>query len=235
MNERNSDGQLSVCFHAQVLMEFLNVITWFAWYRFEAPLPLPDAIQVVQAREKVALEMTDAGLEVNIDSALNFIGRLVSQRPDAKILIIGFYLDTVPQGGLFDGALGVLAGLEIARFLYENHKKLPFNPEMVATIGRIDLEPNAYNVILGQCRFFIEMRSQNAQNLKKLNQHLESYILSHREFTKEKIYDKPPVPIDGDLVNTICRAADNWGVSRIKMASGAGHDAQSLPAKFLRV
>lgn len=45
MNERNSGGQLSVCFPAQVLMEFLNVITW---HRLEAPLPLPDAIQVVQ-------------------------------------------------------------------------------------------------------------------------------------------------------------------------------------------
>jgi predicted nucleic acid-binding protein len=45
MNTRNPDGQLSVCFPAQILMEFLNVITW---HRLEAPLPLPDAIQVVQ-------------------------------------------------------------------------------------------------------------------------------------------------------------------------------------------
>jgi uncharacterized protein len=45
MNARNADGQLSVCFPAQILMEFLNVITW---HRLEAPLPLPDAIQVVQ-------------------------------------------------------------------------------------------------------------------------------------------------------------------------------------------
>lgn len=45
MNVRNTDGQLSVCFPAQILMEFLNVITW---HRLEAPLPLPDAIQVVQ-------------------------------------------------------------------------------------------------------------------------------------------------------------------------------------------
>jgi predicted nucleic acid-binding protein len=45
MNTRNPDGRLSVCFPAQILMEFLNVITW---HRLEAPLPLPDAIQVVQ-------------------------------------------------------------------------------------------------------------------------------------------------------------------------------------------
>jgi predicted nucleic acid-binding protein len=45
MNERDADGNLAVCLPAQVLMEFLNVITW---YRLEAPLPLPTAIQIVQ-------------------------------------------------------------------------------------------------------------------------------------------------------------------------------------------
>ncbi len=45
MNTRNPDGQLSICFPAQILMEFLNAITW---HRLEAPLPLPDAVQVVQ-------------------------------------------------------------------------------------------------------------------------------------------------------------------------------------------
>ncbi len=45
MNARNADGQLSVCFPAQIFMEFLNVITW---HRLEAPLPLSDAIQVMQ-------------------------------------------------------------------------------------------------------------------------------------------------------------------------------------------
>ncbi len=45
MNSRNADGQLSVCFPAQILMEFLNVITW---HRLEAPLSLSDAIQVLQ-------------------------------------------------------------------------------------------------------------------------------------------------------------------------------------------
>ncbi|WP_207787994.1 hypothetical protein [Candidatus Thiosymbion oneisti] len=45
MNTRDADGHLSVCLPAQVLMEFLNVITW---HRLEAPLLLPDAIQIVQ-------------------------------------------------------------------------------------------------------------------------------------------------------------------------------------------
>ena len=52
MNTRTPDGQLSVCFPAQILMEFLNVITW---HRLEAPLPLPDAVQVVgRSRDQAA-------------------------------------------------------------------------------------------------------------------------------------------------------------------------------------
>lgn len=45
MNMRTSDGQLEVCIPLQVLMEFLNVITW---HRLEAPLPLSDATQILQ-------------------------------------------------------------------------------------------------------------------------------------------------------------------------------------------
>ncbi len=45
MNTRDVDGNLTICLPAQVLMEFLNVITW---HQLGTPLPLPDAIQIVQ-------------------------------------------------------------------------------------------------------------------------------------------------------------------------------------------
>lgn len=45
LNERDADNQLAVCVPAQVLQEFLHVITW---QRLEAPLPLHQAIQIVQ-------------------------------------------------------------------------------------------------------------------------------------------------------------------------------------------
>lgn len=45
MNRPDADGNLAVCLPAQVIMEFLNVITW---HRVGAPLPLPDAIRTIQ-------------------------------------------------------------------------------------------------------------------------------------------------------------------------------------------
>jgi len=52
--------------------------------------------------------MRDAGLEVSVDADGNLLGR--SGRRDE--VWVGSHLDTVPQGGRFDGALGVVAGLE---------------------------------------------------------------------------------------------------------------------------
>ncbi len=45
MNERDEHGNLHVCLPAQVLMEFIHVITW---QKLEAPLSLTDAVQVIQ-------------------------------------------------------------------------------------------------------------------------------------------------------------------------------------------
>lgn len=52
--------------------------------------------------------MREAGLEVEVDRHGNLLGRAAG-RSD---IWVGSHLDTVPQGGRFDGALGVVAGLE---------------------------------------------------------------------------------------------------------------------------
>lgn len=54
MNERNEYGHLSVCLPAQVVMEFLHVMTW---QRLEHPLSLSEAIAVVQ-------EYLDTGITI---------------------------------------------------------------------------------------------------------------------------------------------------------------------------
>jgi acetylornithine deacetylase/succinyl-diaminopimelate desuccinylase-like protein len=61
------------------------------------------------AHELFARWLRDAGLDVETDRAGNTIGR----RGDAS-LWLGSHLDTVPNGGRFDGALGVAAALEVA-------------------------------------------------------------------------------------------------------------------------
>ncbi len=64
------------------------------------------------ACELVADWMRDASLEVSWDPAGNLVGRLGGGRPELAEVWTGSHLDSVPMGGRFDGALGVVAGLE---------------------------------------------------------------------------------------------------------------------------
>jgi acetylornithine deacetylase/succinyl-diaminopimelate desuccinylase-like protein len=56
--------------------------------------------------------MREAGLEVEVDAAGNMFGRLRGRRPELAEVWTGSHLDSVPNGGRFDGALGVVGGLE---------------------------------------------------------------------------------------------------------------------------
>ncbi len=64
-----------------------------------------------EACDLVASWMAEAGLEVERDERGNVVGRLVGERPELPEVWTGSHLDSVPEGGRFDGALGVLAGL----------------------------------------------------------------------------------------------------------------------------
>jgi allantoate deiminase len=65
-----------------------------------------------QAHDLAAGWMAEAGLEVSVDPAGNLIGRARGSAPELPEVWTGSHLDTVPNGGRFDGALGVAAGLE---------------------------------------------------------------------------------------------------------------------------
>jgi len=109
-----------------------------------------------QGRELVRRWMQQAGLTVRIDAAGNLIGRLPGRYP-APALATGSHIDTVPSGGRFDGHLGVLAGIEVARTLQEQQITLNHPYEVIvftdeedtmigsrAMAGTADPDPAAY-------------------------------------------------------------------------------------------
>lgn len=69
-----------------------------------------------QGREWVAAMMRDL-MEVRVDAAGNTIGRYAGRQPDLKPIALGSHTDTVPDGGKYDGALGVLAAIACVRAL----------------------------------------------------------------------------------------------------------------------
>ena len=65
-----------------------------------------------RAHDLVAGWLEEAGFAVEIDPDGNLLGELAGDDPDAGQIWTGSHLDSVPNGGRFDGVLGVLAGLE---------------------------------------------------------------------------------------------------------------------------
>jgi len=313
----------------------------------------------------------EAGLEVRTDAAYNVIGRLPSRTPGARLVAVGSHLDTVPQGGKFDGMLGVLAALECVRTVRETGIQLPWDlevisftdeegahnagtvgsrammgelrdgeleksvkqgrlsfaedlrragkdparigdawrdpaefscylelhieqgarlesqgiqigavtaivgiyrylvtvegepahagttpmalrndalvkaaplftllpewvkardPEMVGTIGQVELFPGATNVVPGRCRFVVEVRSQRTADMLHLRDVLMAYAAGRAGWLVETILEKEGTPCAERLIQAVADAATAEGFSCVRMPSGAGHDAQSLAA-----
>jgi allantoate deiminase len=79
------------------------------------------------AIEQVGQWMQDAGMTTRVDPAGNLIGRLGDH---AKTLIIASHIDSVRDGGFYDGPLGVMLGIECVEAL--RHDNLPFAIEVYA-------------------------------------------------------------------------------------------------------
>ncbi|MCG7336577.1 Zn-dependent hydrolase [Sporosarcina sp. ACRSM] len=77
-----------------------------------------------QSREWLMKEMKNSGLDVSTDVASNLIGKREGKNPELPPIMIGSHTDSVVGGGRFDGIIGVLAGIEIARQLNEKDIQL---------------------------------------------------------------------------------------------------------------
>ena len=73
-----------------------------------------------QGREYVLGLIRDAKLNVTIDAAGNLIGRRAGSESSLAPVLIGSHIDTVPEGGNYDGVVGSMGAIEVAQTLAEN-------------------------------------------------------------------------------------------------------------------
>ena len=71
----------------------------------------------VLARARIVELMRESGLSVRADEAGNIIGRREGSQAGLPAIMLGSHTDTVPNGGRYDGALGVLAAIECVQSL----------------------------------------------------------------------------------------------------------------------
>ena len=107
--------------------------------------------ELFDAYEWAGERMRALGLEVEIDPAGNLVGRWRTGSQDSPVVLVGSHLDTVPSGGRFDGALGVVAAIHAVALL----KKEGFEPSRPLWIAAfMDEEGTRFNAALFGSRAF---------------------------------------------------------------------------------
>jgi hydantoinase/carbamoylase family amidase len=116
--------------------------------------------------------------------------------------------------------------------------------QSVITVGRLDVEPNAVNVIPGRARFTIDMRSRRDEVLNRGDAHLRRSVSEIAEkrglhLKLECTESLLPVPLDQGVCARLRNAGSRLGIDLSETASGALHDtailAPLLPAAMLFV
>ena len=101
----------------------------------------------LEARAWLRKKMIEAGLRYRVDGAGNQFGRVECS---GRTVMAGSHIDTVPNGGMFDGAAGVLAALEAARRIVE--EKVPL-VKALEVASFTDEEGNLVGDFLGSRAF----------------------------------------------------------------------------------
>jgi allantoate deiminase len=112
----------------------------------------PDALtrvylsaQHLQANQRVAEWMHQAGMLVWQDSVGNICGRYEAVQEGAPAVLLGSHLDTVRNAGRYDGMLGVLTAIEVVQSLHQQGLRLA---QAIEIVGFCDEEGTRFGITL---------------------------------------------------------------------------------------
>ncbi|MBP3038563.1 M20 family metallo-hydrolase [Bacillaceae bacterium Marseille-Q3522] len=161
------------------------------------------------------------------NKALGIVSHIVGQRR-YSITISGEsnHAGTTPMHLRKDALAG--AALFIS---YIEKKAKECDPELVATVGKIDVKPNMPNVIAGDVMFTMDVRHYKETVLNQFYEELLHYFYTVSEeknisFTVSNWMNIHPVAMDRKLIKLCEKIAAEKRLSFHSMISGAGHDAQ---------
>jgi allantoate deiminase len=107
---------------------------------------------------------------------------------------------------------------------------------LVATVGKVVVEPNAGNVVPGAVKVSLDVRhaidSTRKEAIEKLIEGADA-IAARRSLTVKRTrqMDQPAVPMDERLTSFLADAIEAIGLPVKMMSSGAGHDAMVMAAR----
>jgi N-carbamoyl-L-amino-acid hydrolase len=118
--------------------------------------------------------------------------------------------------------------IKAARFVQRVREvAMATHPEMVGTVGRLEVSPGSENTIPGRVQLTLELRSQQEE-------HVETAYRTLMEEFREEISDcrltqyQRSFPMDRTIRATIAAVCEENGFSAMEMGSGAGHDSMTV-------
>jgi N-carbamoyl-L-amino-acid hydrolase len=123
------------------------------------------------------------------------------------------------------------AAARVITFLHD--RATASNTPTVATVGCINFEPNAVNVIPSRATFTVDLRDPDEDRLKAEEAALAGYLTElaaagDLTISVERLARFEPVKFDKHIVGLIEAMAGKRGLTSKRMTSGAGHDAQMM-------
>ncbi|MFQ5842264.1 MAG: Zn-dependent hydrolase [Thermodesulfobacteriota bacterium] len=170
-------GSTELRINKRRLMRDLNAVSRIGIGDHGSVTRLVFSIKELRGRQLLIHLMRQAGLKIHIDRIGNIFGRLNGPDPKAPAVLAGSHLDTVVQGGKFDGPVGVIGALEAVRTLKENKVSLSSPVEVVCFVGeesrRFGFSTLGSSLLAGEVRIEDLANAMDAHGTK-----LEDILLS---------------------------------------------------------
>lgn len=204
-----------------------------------------------QAREWALSLMRDAGLQTEIDAAGNLIGRRAGRDVGRKPILFGSHIDSVPEGGNYDGDVGSLSAIEVAKTMQENGTQTRHPLEVVifqneegglvgsrAITGELEAKELALVSLsgksIGDGITFIGGDLTKLESVKRTKGDIAAYVELHIEQGGILERTKTDIGVVEGIVGI-----DRWDVTIDGVANHAGttpmdqrHDAMLAAARF---
>lgn len=138
-----------------------------------------------QAKQLFSEWMTEIGLTVKEDAIGNLFGRIEGENPDLPAVLTGSHLDSVPNGGAFDGPLGCISSLLAIKALIESGLLLKRSVELVVFVDEEGARFN--NSLFGSRVLMGELKKEDLMKFKDKNGKVLYQAMKEYSFDPENI------------------------------------------------
>jgi allantoate deiminase len=196
------------------------------------PARLPDAQVDPRAFAYLEFHIEQGPVLDNAGESLGAVSAVAGQsRLELRFTGRANHAGTTPMNARHDALAGAAAWIAAV----EQHARSI--PDLVATVGHLEVLPNAGNVIPGLVRASLDVRHADDQTRLSAVRDLclaARQIAAARDLALEidERLNQRAVPMDPQLVAAFEAAIASAGATPRRMVSGAGHDAMILAEKF---